>query len=239
MKTTKISIVLASLVWTGYSIMAIAACNPDTFQGGQCKTVEGCAGTLECLGDGHGPYHPVCVPNGSSACPPKPPQPVTCSVFNDGYSSKSSPSDAVYFSAPGKACIPDGSAQGACRKWFGQCASVTGQAVTFEVFNDGDSERTKPFDAIYNRSQASECVPDGTPTGTCRKWLGLPKTSDGRQVDCYLFDDGYSNRVGPTRAIYYRSPGQVCMPDGTPTGTCRKWFGKCQVTNRLAERPVP
>jgi len=57
----------------------------------------------------------------------------------------------------------------------------------------------------------------------------MPATTDGRTAECYLFDDGLSNWIGPTHAIYYRSPGKVCMPDGTSTGACRKWFGNCQV----------
>ena len=54
----------------------------------------------------------------------------------------------------------------------------------------------------------------------------MPRTTDGRGVHCYLFNDGYTDMVGPTEAIYYRGPNQVCMPDGTATGTCRRWVGR-------------
>ena len=186
-----------------------------------------------------------------SACqgppPPDPPphaNPVACKVFDDGYNNSAGPSEAIFFSGDSRACIPD-TGLGTCRKWFGQCAStLDGTPVYFEVFNDGVTARTVPTDAIYNRMSESECVPDNTSTGTCRKWFGIGRTADDRAVECYLFDDGLTNWVGPTTAIYYRGPNQVCMPDGTDFGTCRKWFGNCQVTNqpappRVVQPPQP
>jgi hypothetical protein len=166
---------------------------------------------------------------GGSGAPPND-RPVACSVFDDGYTNLTAPSQAIYFAKPEQACIPDGSAQGTCRRWFGRCSSLSdGVAVKLRVFNDGDSSQSNLSDAIYAASPAQECIPDGTATGTCRKWFGLGETADGRRVSCYLFDDGLTNWVGPTHAIVYNGSGQVCMPDGTSTGTCRKWFGNCQV----------
>jgi hypothetical protein len=147
-------------------------------------------------------------------------QPVTCSVFDDGYALMSSPADAVYFAGPQKACIPDGSASGNCNRWFGRCATPDKTPVYFRAFDDGAANLTAPFDAVYDRAPNSVCVPGG-PQGDCRRWFGMASTSDGRAVRCYLFNDGNTNRIGPTDAIYYPSPVQVCMPDGSATGACR------------------
>ena len=40
-----------------------------------------------------------------------------------------------------------------------------------------------------------------------------------------VFDDSYANLVGPSDAVYINSKHQACIPDGTPGGLCRKWFG--------------
>jgi hypothetical protein len=173
------------------------------------------------------------------ANPPPHDNPIACRVWNDsGW--QSDLSEAVYFSGPNTACIPDGTAQGSCGRWFGRCVNTTNNAVvSFKLFNDGDSVQTPPSDGVYARAPGSACIADGTAAGTCRKWFGKPETSDGYVAECYLFDDGLSNWIGPTDAIYYRGPGQVCMPDGSGTGACRKWFGNCQVTNRRVPPPPP
>ena len=170
--------------------------------------------------------------------PPPNTKPIACNVFDDGYSNLSPPSEAIYFAGNGAACTPDGTSRGLCRRWFGRCVSSTDNvAVNFRTFNDGDRNATTLSDAVYNRAPNVSCIPDGTSTGQCRRWFGMPSTADGRAVECYLFDDGLNNWIGPTEAIYYRQPGQVCMPDGTATGACRKWFGNCQVTDRPAVQP--
>lgn len=167
-------------------------------------------------------------------------RPVACRVFDDGNTRASVLSEAVYFRGPSQSCIPDGSATGLCRKWFGSCIStVDGQTATFRVFDDGNSHASPPSAAVYNRAPMKDCIADGTPSGNCHKWFGLPATANGHAVQCYLFDDGMANWVGPTEAMFYASSGQVCMPDGTGTGTCRKWFGNCQVTDRPAVQPPP
>ena len=55
----------------------------------------------------------------------KTPELVSCYVFNDGYTNMKGPSDAIYISGRpydrGAACIPDGTANGKCAKWFGRC----------------------------------------------------------------------------------------------------------------------
>lgn len=182
-----------------------------------------------------------------AACKLPPPQesppphnaPVACSVFDDGGGRKTASSEAIYFNATSQACVPDGTGTGTCRKWFGECTALgTGQSVTFKVFGDGNANASGPSSAVYIRAPQSECVPDGTAAGTCRKWFGLAATPDFA-VECYLFDDGLSNWVGPTEAIFFGAPSKVCMPDGTGAGTCRKWFGNCQVTSRPVQQTPP
>lgn len=53
----------------------------------------------------------------------------------------------------------------------------------------------------------------------------------GQGVECFVFGDGYTSMAGPSGAIYFASDGQACIPDGTSTGTCRKWWGRCQTTD--------
>lgn len=156
--------------------------------------------------------------------------PFACSLFNDGYSRMTSSTDAIYFRSNGLVCKPDGTAAGTCRKWFGRCKTTnTGQAVNFTVFNDGAANRTAPSDAVYLRQANSACIPDGTASGQCRRWVGQPVTPAGKPAECMLFNDGYTSAIGPTDAIYARGPNQVCMPDGSATGQCRRWFGRCKV----------
>lgn len=165
-------------------------------------------------------------------------EPVVCSVFEDGASYISPPSDAVYVGSRqntrGRACIPDGSADGLCRRWFGTCYSVrTFQSVMFGVFDDGATNFTGPSDAVYIPPQGNRaCIPDNTATGACRRWFGLARTvPGGRSVACAVFDDGYANKSNYDRAVYVPSPippdGRACVPDNGPHGLCRRWFGQC------------
>lgn len=139
-------------------------------------------------------------------------------------------SDAIYVKGDSLACTPNGS-DGTCRKWFGRCVTADSSKlnVLFKVHNDADSAQTNMSDAVYMKSSGVSCVPDGSPDGECRRWFGLPQTQDGRAVVCRLFDDGYTNMTAPTRSIYYKSSGKVCMPGSEPDGICRKWFGRCEV----------
>jgi len=170
---------------------------------------------------------------------PNPPhEPVICQVFDDGYSSPSATSDAIFISGrpvdqqQGKACIP-GSQFGICRKWFGRCfTEITSIPVRFRIFDNGNTNETGLSDAIYvPKAGGKVCIPDGTPSGTCRKWFGEGRTDDGRGVTCKVFDDGSSNASNPSDAIYVPSPipraGTACIPDGSGRGTCRRWFGLC------------
>jgi hypothetical protein len=173
----------------------------------------------------------VALYGNASRCAPGPTgSPVACILFNDGYSQQTPRTDAIYFRSNGTVCKPDGTATGTCRKWFGRCQTTnTGEAVNFSVFNDGYASKSNPSDAVYLRQANSACIPDGTSTGRCRRWLGQPVTAVGKPAECMLFNDGYTSVIGPTDAIYARGPNQVCMPDGSSAGKCRRWFGRCQV----------
>jgi endonuclease/exonuclease/phosphatase family metal-dependent hydrolase len=211
----------------------------DIVDGGRCITPVGrrpcsdhlmVASTLQFLTDPQTP-------------PPEPPpaeRAVECFVFADGGESRSAPADALYFAGPEQVCIPepagilddraddDEPAPVFCGKWF-SCQTVQGKLpVTFQVFSDGGANAVSAT-AVYVRDVEQACISDGTPTGACRKWFGEASLTDGRRVACRLFADGYGAMTNPTRAIYYREPSVICTPDGTPQGTCRKWFGRCAI----------
>lgn len=152
---------------------------------------------------------------------------VACNVFNDGYSSSAGPTDALYFRSNGTACKPDGTAAGTCRKWFGRCTAAGTDASNFSVFDNGYTNATANVDAVYFQQPQKACIPDGTPSGKCRRWVGRARTTSGKPVQCYVFNDGYTSVAGPSDAVYARSANSVCIPDGTANGTCRRWFGRC------------
>lgn len=195
----------------------------------------------------------VC-PTGQN-CPPGPdPEPyeyVECEVFGDGDTNRAGPSDAIYISGrthhEGDACVPappDPSTEegtyGLCRKWFGRCRTVnSNQTVRFRVFDDGYSDTSSFSDAVYiPKSGNQACIPDGTSTGTCRRWFGRAVTQDGRGVQCRVFEDGYRFITHGRDAIYIPSPiasgGSACVPGGD-SGICRRWFGKCSVQDAPPE----
>jgi hypothetical protein len=189
------------------------------------------AGTIT-FGDGA----PEVALTGSATTPQA--EPVLCYVFNDGYTAMAGPKDAIYISGRlgdrGQACVPDGTANGQCRKWFGRCFGAnTGRPVTFSVFDDGTARVAGPTDAIFINGQNSACEPGAGAAGICRKWFGLGSASDGRVARCSVFNDGYANRSAISGAIYIPTPlpagGSACIPDGTANGTCRRWFGQCQL----------
>jgi hypothetical protein len=103
--------------------------------------------------------------------------PVNFSVFDDGYTSLVAPVDAVYIPSRGdQACLPDLTATGTCRRWFGRGVATDGRHVSCMAFDDGYSNPTNISDAIYVPSPipgpGSACVPDPTATGVCRRWFG-------------------------------------------------------------------
>jgi len=156
-----------------------------------------------------------------------------CYVFDDFYQHRAGPSAEIYISGNqgAKACIPDGTTNGTCRKWFGQCTTFAGMKVFFYVFDDSRNDtRRGPSDSVYIPPSGNQaCIPDGS----CRKWFGEAFSDRGILVTCSLSNDGESNPTVQTDAIYIPTPspspgvGSACMTDGTPTGGCRKWFGLC------------
>jgi hypothetical protein len=52
---------------------------------------------------------------------------VSCIAFDDGYANPTNMSDAIYIPhpipGPGQACVPDPTATGLCRRWFGRCVA--------------------------------------------------------------------------------------------------------------------
>ncbi|MET0341210.1 MAG: polymorphic toxin type 44 domain-containing protein [Polyangiales bacterium] len=55
-------------------------------------------------------------------------------------------------------------------------------------------------------------------------------------VECFVFNDGYRDMAGPSAAVQLRGERQACIPDGSSTGLCRKWFGRCRT--RDTQEPV-
>lgn len=152
---------------------------------------------------------------------------VNCYVYNDGYSNMAGPDNAVYINSSNQACIPNGTAAGACRKWFGKCiVASTGKAVAFNVFNDGYTNLAGSADSVYINASNQACIPNGTAAGTCRKWFGKGVSSDGLNVACSVFGDGYSNQSSFSDAIFINTSHQGCVPSGS-NGYCEKWWGYC------------
>jgi hypothetical protein len=174
------------------------------------------------------------------------PETVQCSIFDDGYTNLVGPANVMVINNNLQACIPNSNGID-CRKWFGRCStSVSNSPVTFSTFDDGYGNPSASSDAIFVQSingASASCVPGGS-NGICHKWFGLGMTHDGRKVLCDLTGDDVNDFVGPTDAIYpfhlpagatnptsqFESMNQLCLPNGTTTGTCRAAFGHCFVS---------
>lgn len=130
--------------------------------------------------------------------------------------------------AVGKICLPGGQ----CIS--GQCigGSATGapgpislqlEDIQCYVFDDAYTNPVGPSDAIYISGESGQQGKACT-KGQCRKWFGTCFAVSNRLwVKFYVFDDGYTNVVGPSDAIYIPGEGnKACVPQGN---TCRRWFG--------------
>lgn len=62
----------------------------------------------------------------------------------------------------------------------------------------------------------------------------VPKVQ--QDVECFVFNDGYADRAGPSDAIYFNGPRRACIVDGAGRLACRKWFGQCRT--RGENKPV-
>jgi hypothetical protein len=208
--------------WTGTAAAQVCELGDER----SCK-VGTCPGTQTCVGTPLHPHWGTCVKNDPlcvTQVPPAP-TPVECFVFNDGGADMAGPSDAIYFAGRQQACIPDGTATGTCRRWFGECrtADASHTPVNFSVF-DANRNSVATSGAIYLRDYHLPCVPGGS-LGVCFPWFGDPVSNLGQQATCRLFDDGYANMTGPTTMIDANGPASVCLPGGP----CRKWFGRCSI----------
>jgi hypothetical protein len=113
-----------------------------------------------------------------------------------------------------------------------QPVAATAEGVVCSVFDDGYANLVGPSDAVFTNGSQQACIPSGTATGTCRKWFGRCSTTQtGVPVDFNVFDDGYANLVGSSDAVFINGIGQACIPSGTATGTCRKWFGRAKAND--------
>ncbi|TKD13040.1 hypothetical protein [Polyangium fumosum] len=215
----------------GGGVYAQCGCTPQC-SGQACGAPDGCGGI--CTG-GSCAYGQACgaagVPGQCATLPTG--QGVECFVFNDGYADMVGPSQAIYLeSGSGRACVPDGTPGGTCRKWFGRCQTTdpSHTPVYFNVFNDGEADMAGPSDAVFSPGRKQACVPGNGAAGICRRWFGEATLPDGRSVECKLFDDGGAQKTKFTEhAIYNHGYGDVCFPDGSTHGLCRKWFGECRV----------
>lgn len=152
---------------------------------------------------------------------------VNCYIYSDGYTNMAGPSNAVFINTSRQACIPNGTAAGNCRKWFGRCSTAsTAKAVTFDIFNDGYSSLAGAADSVFINSSNQACIPNGTTAGNCRRWFGRAATSDGLKVTCSVFGDGSSNQSDFSDAIFINASQQACVPSGS-NGYCQKWWGAC------------
>jgi hypothetical protein len=156
--------------------------------------------------------------------------PVTFHVFDDGYTNESqSTKDAVYINSSGQACLPDGSATGLCRKWFGRGTTGDGRSVSCTVFDDQNSDPGFASDAIYvNKGLGwQSCEPNGGSTGLCRKWFGLCTAQPGSPASA---SSGGSSSTGSGKNnshVVSCSPNQHCC-ESNNAGQCTQCLSNSQ-----------
>ena len=108
------------------------------------------------------------------------------------------------------------------------------EGVECHVFDDGYTNMSVAAGAVFINAAHQACIADGTAAGTCRKWFGRCATvTDNRSVSFSAFDDGYANLAGASDAIFINGQAQACIPSGTASGICRKWFGRAQTNDGL------
>lgn len=162
-------------------------------------------------------------------------------MFGDGYTAMAGPSRAIYFAPDSQACIPDGTASGTCRKWWGRCRT-TDASHTPVTFRGGDVPWwsngimwSGPSDAIFSKHyrywfdppNSMACLPNGTSAGECHEYFGNGQTPDGRAVRCRLFDDGGAFMTVSTDRMHDMANSRVW--GAGLGGATRKWFGECSV----------
>lgn len=95
------------------------------------------------------------------------------------------------------------------------------------VFDSGYANIAGPSNAIFFRGPNAACIGDGTAAGTCRRWFGRCRTKSKQvPVTFEAFENGHGNPTAGQDAVYIRGPESACVPDGSSTGACRRWFGE-------------
>jgi hypothetical protein len=142
------------------------ACIPDGTPGGTCRKWFGrCQSTL----------------TGTA---------VNFNVFDDGYANLAGPSDAVFINGGLQACLPNGTAGGNCRRWFGRAQATDGRAASCAVFGDGYTTQSNFSDAVYIGGGETACIPNGSAQGICQKWWGrcqVPNKAGGGSIALATF----------------------------------------------------
>lgn len=223
----------------------VCACKPQC-DGVECGGGDGCGGQCNA---GVCPEGQGCSIESPGVCAPIPDgQGVECFVFDDGYDWMEGPSDAIMFNADGKACIPDGTTAGRCRKWWGRCRTTDSShtPVTFGVSHDAYRNFgtwSGPSDAIYSLHSQSlwgissaDCIPDKTTTGDCRSEFGNGKLPDRRSVRCRMFDDGYTNQTSYMPELTDTGYSRVGRPGTTFS---RKWLANAQSARAATASATP
>ena len=208
-------------------------CTPNC-SGQACGAPDGCGGQCS---DGTCPNGSLCGAGGAAnQCGREPVgRGVECFLFDDGYADMVGPTDAIYVTYPYAnspnqvVCMPG---DWLCRKWFGRCRTTDAkhEPVFFRAFDDGAANPTAQSDAIFFNSQSQACVPGGS-TGDCRKWFGLAALSNGEEVQCHRFMDGYTSVTPLSEALFVDNTANV---DGDflvsgPDGPYERWFGRCVI----------
>ena len=104
---------------------------------------------------------------------------------------------------------------------------LMGEEVECSVFDDGYANLAGPSDYLFGVGNGQSCLGIDAPSGPvpCRKWFGRCSTSGGLPVNFSVFDDNYTNMVGPADAVFINAQGQACVTSQGKT-ECRKWFGR-------------
>jgi hypothetical protein len=110
-----------------------------------------------------------------------------------------------------------------------QCGPLAiGQGVECYVFDDGYNNVAGPSQAIHFSDSGQACIPDGTSTGTCRKWFGRCRTTDVSHSSVFfsVYNDGGADKSGPSDAVFVPGANTACVPGNGGAGICRRWFGQ-------------
>jgi hypothetical protein len=166
-------------------------------------------------------------------------QDVECFVFNDAFSAVAGPSQAIYFNHDGQACIPDGTPDGACRRWFGKCRTTDPSHTPVEfAVGDANGNWFAWSDAVLSRhipipntkqELAEMCIPGG-PNGLCGTFFGAARTVTGKPVRCRAFEDANANQTNLSDRMRDWATEKVWADEGSLYGEWRKWFGRCEVS---------